>query len=504
MAISFNNIPANIRVPFFYAEVDNSQASFFQRQNTTLLIGQKLAAGTATADVPILITSVDQAKNLFGVGSMLARMVEMYKLNDDFTELWCLPLADNGAGVAATGTLTLTGPATANGTLNIYIAGQRVQVAVTSGDSATVIGDAIDTAVAALTSLPVTSANVTGVVTFTAKHKGEAGNDIDIRVNYLGELGGETTPAGVTTAVVAMASGATNPVLTTGIANMGDQEFDAIVLPYTDTTSLDAIKVEMDDITGRWAWDRQVFGHVWGAKRGTVGALGTFGNARNDPHVTIVGYADSPSPSYEWAVCFAAPGVKALYAGGGAQARPLQTLVMKGLLPPPVSSVFTKKEQQILLYDGIATWYIQAGEIRISVATTTYQKNSFGEPDPSYLHVTTMYTLMEVIRRLRQGVTQKYSRHKLANDGTRFGEGQAIVTPNILRAEGVAIYSQMEELGLVENIEAFKSAFVVERDPNDPNRVNMVYPPDLVNQLRVLGIKVQFRLQYNDQVLAAS
>lgn len=27
MAISFNNIPSNIRVPLFYGEIDNSQAN---------------------------------------------------------------------------------------------------------------------------------------------------------------------------------------------------------------------------------------------------------------------------------------------------------------------------------------------------------------------------------------------------------------------------------------------------------------------------------------------
>jgi hypothetical protein len=51
--------------------------------------------------------------------------------------------------------------------------------------------------------------------------------------------------------------------------------------------------------------------------------------------------------------------------------------------------------------------------------------------------------------------------------------------------------------GLVENLSAFKQNLIVERDPNDPNRVNVLYPPDLINQLRIFAVLAQFRLQYD-------
>ena len=61
----------------------------------------------------------------------------------------------------------------------------------------------------------------------------------------------------------------------------------------------------------------------------------------------------------------------------------------------------------------------------------------------------------------------------------------------------VAEYAIDEFNGLVENSQAFKANLIVERDPNDPNRVNVLYPPDLVNQLRIFAVLNQFRLQYN-------
>ena len=51
--------------------------------------------------------------------------------------------------------------------------------------------------------------------------------------------------------------------------------------------------------------------------------------------------------------------------------------------------------------------------------------------------------------------------------------------------------------GLVENLTEFKRHLLVERDPNDPNRINVLYPPDLINQLRIFAVLAQFRLQYD-------
>lgn len=44
----------------------------------------------------------------------------------------------------------------------------------------------------------------------------------------------------------------------------------------------------------------------------------------------------------------------------------------------------------------------------------------------------------------------------------------------------------------------FQQYLIVERDPNNPNRLSVLFPPDLVNQLRVFALLYQFRLQYPD------
>jgi phage tail sheath gpL-like len=71
------------------------------------------------------------------------------------------------------------------------------------------------------------------------------------------------------------------------------------------------------------------------------------------------------------------------------------------------------------------------------------------------------------------------------------------VTPGIIKGELIAQYRQDEYNGLVEDTRNFKRHLLVERDPNNPNRVNVLYPPDLINQLRIFAVLAQFRLQYD-------
>ena len=493
MPVSFNNIPANLRVPLFYAEVDNSQAGIFSQNLRALLIGQRLSTGTIAEGVPTLVSTPDQAKTFFGKGSMLARMVEAFRANNLSTELWCIALDDAVAAVAAAADITITGTATAAGTLSLYIAGQRVQVTVPSGATATEVATAIAAAVQADTNLPVSATSALGVATLTARNKGTVGNGIDLRINYLGALGGEAMPAGISVAIDAMADGATDPDLADAIAVMGDEAYEYVVIPYTDSTALNLIGAEMNDTVGRWSYARQLYGHVYSARTGTASELDTFGDARNDPHVSVVGYASSPTPAYEVAAMFGAVAARALSID---PARPLQTLPLLGFRAPVPAARFVFAENQALLHSGVSTLAYEGGEARIQRAVTTYRVNAFGEPDVSFLDVTTLATLSYVLRSMRQRITQKFPRHKLANDGTRFGPGQAIVTPNIIRSELIAHYSELEFLGLVENVEAFKSHLIVERNATDPNRIDVVYPPDLVNQLRIFAVLAQFRLQF--------
>jgi phage tail sheath gpL-like len=95
---------------------------------------------------------------------------------------------------------------------------------------------------------------------------------------------------------------------------------------------------------------------------------------------------------------------------------------------------------------------------------------------------------------LRTWFASKFPRHKLADDGVQVAAGQAVVTPKTAKAECVAWFQAMENLGLVGGIDQFKRDLVVSRDETDRNRLNMLVPPDLMNQLIVTAMTLQFRL----------
>ena len=337
-------------------------------------------------------------------------------------------------------------------------------------------------------------------VELTANWSGINGNDISVQTNYYGTLGGEFNPVGLVLTLPAtgfLTGGTGVPEFDDAIAAMGEQQFEYVALPYTDSTSLAAWEQEYGfSDTGRWGWMRQLYGHVFAAKRGQYSDLMVFGPTRNSGVVSIMAVEmKAPSPVYEWVAAYTAKAQRALTND---PARPLQTLSLNNILSAPLHDRFNLMELNSIAGVGLATQKTPYGTTpMISRESTTYQLNLYGFGDDAYELVTTLATLARLIRNQRHAITSKYPRHKLANDGTRFGPGQAIVTPGIIKGELIAQYRQDEYNGLVEDTRNFKRFLLVERDPNNPNRLNVLYPPDLINQLRIFAVLAQFRLQYD-------
>jgi len=490
MGISFNQIPSALRTPFVAVEFDSSQA----QQGAALLayraiiIGQKTSAGTATADTLYKVTSVAQVITLAGRGSMLHRMAIAWFASNKFTELWIGVLADNGAGVAATGTITVTGTATATGTIPLYLGGELISVPVTSGDVQNTIAAAINTAINANLDIPVTSTVSTNVVTVAFRHKGTVGNSYNMRAVY---ADGEAIPAGVTLAFVQLASGTTDPTLTNLIAAMGDMWFQILAHPYTGSTPLAAIEAELLSRAGPM---RMIDGLAVTSAQGNLSTLTTLGVARNSQYSEIAAQPGSTplTPPMEHAAEVA---VLLAYYGQIDPARPFQTLAMTHTLAPPDTARFTQTERNTMLFDGIATTRVGPGNVvQLDRMITTYQLNSAGAPDTAYLDATTVLTLLYLRYSFRVQFQTRYPRHKLADDGTRFGPGQAIMTPKLGKAEAFSWFRSMEEAGLLEDFDQFKRDLVVARNDTDRNRLDFLLPPNLINQLIVTAARMAFRL----------
>ena len=491
---ALGDIPADVRVPLVYIDIDNSQAldSAPAQSRKIIVIGQQSATGTAAVLTQNRITSDGTADQLYGKGSMLAGMLKTLRKANSYTEVWAMGLADIAAGAAAKSDLTISGPATAAGTLALLVNGISVQVGVSADDTADTIATAIITAVNKLPDTQVTAAlkaDSTTIVTLTANWKGVTGNAMDVRLNY---YTGEQTPAGVAVAMTAFTGGTGTPDIAAVVAALGDDWYTDIVFPYNDTQSLNTIR---DELLERWGPLQMIEAQLWTAFRGTHAESGTFGETRNDWLISCLGTNIAPQPHWLWAASYG--GIAAYYLAND-PARPLQTLVLPGILPPAKDVRWDMPERNLLLHDGIATHNVDAGgNVCIEREITMYRVNQYGDADTSYLNVQSPATLGRIRYVIKNRFSNRYPRHKLAGDDVLdlLDPGQPVMTPKIGRAELLDIaLTELIPAGLVEDFDDYKDTLEVYLDGADKDRLNFICHPNLVNQLRVLAGLIQFKL----------
>lgn len=489
--ISFAEIPLDIRTPGQFIEFDNTRAvqGLPTQDRKILVIGNRLAAGDVAAEIPVRILNPEQGEAAFGRGSILAAMLEAVKFANRSTDVWAVALDDADAGVAATGSILFAGTPTKAQTMTLYVAGERVQIALATTDTAATIATKLVAQINAQTDLPLIAA-VNGAtpakVDLTARNKGEHGNDIDLRTTYYQT---DKQPEGITVTITAMANGDGNPDIADALAAVGDDQFYTILSPWTDETNMAALEAEL---TQRWGPMTQKTGHAFVGLSATHAGLSTYGTSRNSVQSSVIGWHNSPTAPWVLASAWAAV---VEFNGAIDPARPFQTLTLPGVMAPPEESRFNREERNILLKDGISTLTVgQDGTVYIERVITTYQQNAFGVDDISYLNLNTKWTVDYIRYAVRTRIALRFPRFKLADDGTRFAPGQAVVTPSMIRAELLALFRELEQVALVEDFEQFKADLLVVRSNSDPDRVNAIIPPNIVNQFRVFAAAVQFLL----------
>lgn len=490
MSVLFNNIPGNMLVPFAYFEV-NSGGTPFQGSPRVLLIGQKNTGGLAAAgSVFGPIQNQAEADAQFGVGSMLSAMFAIARRNAPFQPVWALPVTDP-AGAKAAGSLTFTAPGVTGAGI-LWCLGRRITFQINLADTATVVAGkaaaAINAAqvpfVAAVDGTDTTKVNV------TARNNGTVFNGQEI--TFATDESNVLTAANTT--AVALTGGTGTPDLAGPLASLGDVEYDFVGAPYSDATSLNAVRDFLDDTSGRWSPIQQLYGGYFSAQFGTLSGLVTFGDTRNDQHAVVVGSQRSPTPEWEWAA--AATAKASAHLGDAPEvSRPLQTLTLDGVMPPRDRGVWWDvTDRQALYADGIAACRVRTdGLVAIDRFVTTYQKTAAGVSDGTFRDVETMYQLMFAIRYFKTAVSNKHARQALADENP-FNLAE-IATPKSVRDTLVHAYNDLVALGVLEHADMFAQFVVVERDPNDANRLNAYLPLDIVNQLRVFAANATAFLQ---------
>lgn len=484
----FNQIPSTLRNPGVVVEIDSTGAlpSAATRPQRSILIGQARSVGTQPVLTPARVTSAKQGENLFGAGSQLAGMIAAFLAVNASGELWACSVADPSGGIAATGTATVTVSGPQAGTLAVYVGGRRYAVTCSTVSTGSSIASDLVNAVNADTGAFVSASAVSNVVTFTAKQVGVIGNGIDLRTNY---ADGDSTPSGVTCSLSAMASGAGDVDLSAVWPKLQGTTFDVIGVGVHDVTNVGRLEAELAE---RWSPMRDDAAVGVAAVPLAQGAAQSFGNGRNSPYVVHPSTYKFPEPAHLYGAAVAGVIAREAEKDPG---RPYFTLELTGRLPAQVADRQTQAERGLLLGDGISTLLVgPGGVVQVERLITSYQVNAAGAADGAFFDVTTTTTLAALLWSVKARLRTKFSRSKIANDGTQSDIGTNVVTPSVVKAETVAWYAEMEAAGLVEDREAFASTLVVERAAADPTRVEMRMSPNLTNPLAVIAAQFRFVL----------
>lgn len=474
--ISFDNIPSSIRKPGKYFEFNTRFAvrTLPNNRQSMLIIGQRTSAGTVAENVLTKIFSDKEAAAYFGVGSMCHLMARAAINANRYLDLTCIALDDAAAGVAATGTVTITGPATSTGTLDLYVGGQTITIAVTSGDDASAIAAALEAELDANPDLPVTASVADAVVTLTAKNKGLCGNDIGL--GYL-----LTNLSGVGVSIVALATGATNPTLTTALAAAYGYEYDVIVFPYNNSTDCGTLETHLDSKSGPL---EQRPGVAVIGYNGVLADCTTLTGAINSGRFLCAYHRYTTATIRRSMPYEIAAAMGAIMCWEEDPARPLNTLELTGIAPANIADRFSRTEQEALLYAGVTPLEVNASEkVAVVRAVSTYTVDGSGIDDISLLDITTIRTLDYVRKACRERIALRFPREKLSSK-----------TPDRVKSELLDVLFKLEDLEIVEEVETNKAELLVERDLQDPNRLDAKIPCDVVNGLHVFAGRIDLLL----------
>lgn len=468
--IAFDSIPSSIRKPGKYVEFNSRLAVRTLPSNAQriLIVAQMMAAGLAVAGTPVQVFDASSAGTLFGRGSQAAIMVDATIKANRYAQITVLPLLDAGGSVAAAGTMTFTGPATAAGSVTIMIAGRSFDVAVANAATATAIAASVQAAIALLPDCAFTALAAVGVVTLTAKSKGTVANGVPISA--------VSNTTGVTAAAVQPVGGLTDPDLTTALASVFTSSLEIITWPYNNQTALTTLRTHL---AARGA-ALEMRGAV-----GVYGFIGSLANATtlagqiNHERITCGFLPGSPTPAYELAAAYAA-----VISFEEDPARPLNNLALTPVAVPGLSSRLSRTEQEACLANGVTPMEVGPGEVvQIVRAITTYTLDPQAILDIAWLDLTTIRTMDYVRISVRTRLALRFPRDKLSAR-----------TPDRVRSEILDVLFKLEELEIVELVEDNKPGLIVERDSQDPNRLNAKIPTDVVNGLHVLAVRLDLLL----------
>lgn len=495
-------------------------------EQKVLFIGQKTATGTATAGTLVQsIGNANEQDTLFGIDSMLAGMIRAAKKYNKTTRMDAIVLDDNAAGTQATGTFVITGPATAAGTIKFVVGSRKnhtYSIPVATGDTATVIGDALVALITADTKSPFSSANVIGTVTITAANKGLIGNFFGLEV-VLPDGG----IAGIGVTVTEMMGGNLDPVLTTVFSLVDNIRYQTVIFPETYLQQ----SVSVDFLNDRFntGTDKLLDGVGIAFLTDTFANFLTDTTALNSQNYTLfpnrkvdkTGYRGSAlfEINYDAASQFGSVRAKRLTDGtdisdlviGSNDSRdrvggihistlPYHNTPFKNLSLIDLDEIWTDSERDELKDKGwgIVGNNVANSEVIADDIVTRYKTDSAGDPDLSFKFLNYVDQSETVRDVYHTELKSAYRQFRLTEGNLKVGFN--ITNAADIRSEMMKIYNDLADLVIVPDgtaaLKKFKENLTVTVDEiNSKVTISMLDP--VVTQVREIDVTMQLVFSLN-------
>jgi phage tail sheath gpL-like len=493
--LPFNEIPAYQLLPGEFVEVqpNYNNIGLLPYPSRILLIAQKLSTGSGIVAKPTQVIRSSDGAALGGIGSMADQMVDaMFDAQQNIpTDL--ILVADAGGATKATGTITIAGSWTANGTYPLEVAGTVIGVGYSGTDTPTTLAADIVAAVNAYgqpqgVALPVTAASTAGVVTFTARHGGVAGNDIRLEV---GALSGDSVAAGMTNTIVQMSGGATNPTLSSVISAINNLWYTDIWMPWQDEANLQAFAAEL---LRRYGAMVRLDATGYAVFTGSFSGIQTTKSFVNEKSLAALGITNPPT--VPWAMGASLCGLAASKFNDD-PARQLRSLALPGIIGSRAVDQFDDEERELLLEGGVSTFTeLVDGTVVLERIVSTRLTNNEGVPDPAWLDIMVSKVMSRTRYDWRSYWALLYPRNKLAPDGSIAAQyDPSIVTPNRALGSWIARSRLYEQAGWLTDMTtglmlAKQATFLI--DPNNKNRLLGTQPVKIIGNMMTLADIITF------------
>jgi phage tail sheath gpL-like len=482
----------------------------------TVIVGQGVtqpaAGGTQAAATPCPIYSAEDAGTKFGCGSPIHRMARAFLERYPGAPLYGCRAADP-AGVMATATITVAGPATSSGMIRLWIGGDSVEVAIASGDIANTVAAALRAAVgpgagggatANDSPLPVYSSGATNAVILNAKFLGADGNDIAFAYEQEGAAG------------IVLTGGAGN--LASGTLEAAwDLAYDAVldvdplrytyILPSTcDVTVLtsgaDSIKTRIGSIALPSGGGKR--GHV------VVGSTASETTAETLSSALETGLASDPSGPRMQAAWVKnhdiEPWVLAALVAGTRASKEAQSVkqnwtgftgcVIPGIhMPLSTANYPTRAEINLALTGGVTPITFDAvARVAKVIRSITCKHSTGGVSDYRAIDTSTPAIVDYVTDDLEVFLADTYDGCGVVNDVA--GEIPDNLPENAVSPRCVekAVYGRLkmhEEDGIIEQVDAYESAIQFARNGTVTSRIDGEVPIVAIRPLNQLAGNVR-------------